>query len=60
MNVAANARLLRREKQSARQIAAFDRWVAPLIARLETFCPPPFGQSIIAVMQKRIVLDFAT
>lgn len=66
MNVAgffgwwANALLLRREKQSARQIAAFDRWVVPLMSRLETFCPPPFGQSIIAVMQKRIVLDFAT
>jgi SAM-dependent methyltransferase len=48
----ANARLFRREKQSAIQIAAFDRWIVPAVSTLESYFPPPFGQSLIAVLQK--------
>jgi len=49
----ANAHLFRRAAQSAHQIAAFDRWIVPISAHLESLCPPPFGQSLIAVLQKR-------
>jgi SAM-dependent methyltransferase len=48
----ANARLFRRESQSAAQIDFFDRWIVPAISRLEAFAPPPFGQSLIAVLAK--------
>jgi SAM-dependent methyltransferase len=48
-----NGRILRRERQSAAQIAVFDRWIVPLLSRVESICPPPFGQSLIAVLQKR-------
>jgi SAM-dependent methyltransferase len=58
MNVAgffawwANARIFRRVAQSARQIAAFDRFVVPVMAHVESVIPPPFGQSLIAVLKK--------
>jgi SAM-dependent methyltransferase len=45
-----NARLGRSE-QSERQIALFDRLV-PLLSRIEGLLPPPFGQSILAVLEK--------
>jgi hypothetical protein len=47
-----NARLFRRESQSAAQIDFFDRWLVPAISRLESVLPPPFGQSILAVLSK--------
>jgi SAM-dependent methyltransferase len=47
-----NARLLRRDTQSARQIEVFDRFVVPLMSRLEDAVRPPFGQSLFAVMEK--------
>lgn len=47
-----NARLLRRESQSAGQIDFFDRWLVPAISSAEAFLPPPFGQSLIAVLSK--------
>jgi SAM-dependent methyltransferase len=47
-----NARLLRRDTQSAGQIEIFDRYIVPLISRLEDAVPPPFGQSLFAVMEK--------
>jgi SAM-dependent methyltransferase len=48
----ANARILRREAQSERQIQIFDRFVVPLMSRLEDVARPPFGQSLFAVLQK--------
>jgi hypothetical protein len=48
----ANARIFRREAQSARQIAVFDRLIVPLMSRIESILPPPFGQSLIAVLKK--------
>ncbi len=47
-----NARLLRREAQSGAQIRIFDRYVVPWLSRLEEKMPPPFGQSIFAVLRK--------
>jgi SAM-dependent methyltransferase len=47
-----NARLFRREAQSASQIAIFDRWIVPWQARLEAIAPPPFGQSLFAILRK--------
>jgi len=47
-----NARVFRREAQSALQIAVFDRWIVPWLSRLETLAPPPFGQSLFAVLRK--------
>ena len=47
-----NARVLKRETQSDAQIAIFDRWMAPVLSALESAIPPPFGQSILAVLRK--------
>jgi SAM-dependent methyltransferase len=48
----ANARLFMRENQSAAQIEFFDRWVVPVISRVEAVMPPPFGQSLIVVLAR--------
>lgn len=48
----ANARFFRREQQSERQIAFFDRWVVPVQAAVESVLPPPLGQSLFVVMRK--------
>ena len=47
-----NARVLKREMQSDAQIALFDRWMAPLLSALEGVIPPPFGQSLLAVLRR--------
>ena len=47
-----NSRIFRREAQSARQIELFDRYFVPLMSRLESAVPPPFGQSLFAVLQR--------
>jgi SAM-dependent methyltransferase len=49
----ANAHLLKRHAQSEHQIAVFDRYVVPFIAAAERVLPPPFGQSLFAVLEKR-------
>lgn len=46
-----NAHVLRRTAQSESQIHLFDRLV-PVISRLESIIPPPFGQSLFAVLEK--------
>jgi SAM-dependent methyltransferase len=47
-----NAHVFRREAQSAAQIAVFDRCIVPWMSRLEAVAPPPFGQSLLAVLRK--------
>jgi len=47
-----NARVFQREAQSASQIRVFDRCVVPWLSRLEAIAPPPFGQSLLAVLRK--------
>jgi SAM-dependent methyltransferase len=46
-----NARVLKREVQSEKQIATFDRLV-PFLSRIEEAARPPFGQSLFVVLQK--------
>jgi SAM-dependent methyltransferase len=48
----ANAHFFRRERQSAAQIAFFDRWMVPVISKTERLIPPPFGQSLLAVLAR--------
>ncbi|MGA1995552.1 MAG: class I SAM-dependent methyltransferase [Bryobacteraceae bacterium] len=48
-----NARVAGREEQSEAQIAAFDRWIVPVVSRLEALAPAPFGQSLLAVLEKK-------
>jgi SAM-dependent methyltransferase len=47
-----NARVLRMEEQSDGQIAWFDRLVVPVMSRVEGLAAPPFGQSMLAVMER--------
>jgi SAM-dependent methyltransferase len=46
-----NARVLRREAQSGRQIEFFDRYIVPVLSRVEQIVPPPFGQSLFVVLE---------
>ena len=48
----ANARIFRREAQSEGQIEFFDRYVVPILSRIEGVFPPPFGQSLFVVLEK--------
>ena len=48
-----HSRVLRQEAWTERQIEIFDRFVAPWLSRLEAVAPPPFGQSLFAVLEKR-------
>jgi SAM-dependent methyltransferase len=45
-----NAHILKRDAQSAAQIAIFDRYLVPLAARVESIFRAPFGQSLFAVI----------
>ena len=47
-----NAHILRRRAQSERQIEIFDRYLVPLLSRLEGLVSPPFGQSLFVVLEK--------
>jgi 2-polyprenyl-3-methyl-5-hydroxy-6-metoxy-1,4-benzoquinol methylase len=50
-----NAHILHREAQSAAQIEVFDRFIAPVISRMESLIHPPFGQSLFCVLEARNV-----
>ncbi len=41
-----------RQQQSEAQIATFDNYVVPVMARVEGWVRPPFGQSLFAVLEK--------
>jgi SAM-dependent methyltransferase len=47
-----NARVFKREAQSEQQIAFFDRFIVPIISRVEVWVRPPFGQSLLVVLKK--------
>ena len=47
-----NAHILKREAQSERQIAVFDRYVVPVMSAVEAAMKPVFGQSLFAVLEK--------
>jgi hypothetical protein len=44
-----NAKFARRENQSDAQIRFFDKFLVPVLSRLEKFIAPPVGQSILIV-----------
>jgi SAM-dependent methyltransferase len=46
-----NAHLLKRQAQSERQIEIFDRYLVPPMSALERLLAPPFGQSLLAVLE---------
>jgi len=46
-----NARFARRENQSDTQIRVFDRWIVPVLSRLEYLLPPFIGQSLLFVIR---------
>jgi ubiquinone/menaquinone biosynthesis C-methylase UbiE len=48
----ANAKIFHRKEQSEDQIAFFDSYIVPVMSRLEDWIHPPFGQSILAVLEK--------
>jgi SAM-dependent methyltransferase len=47
-----NAHILKREVQSKRQIEVFDCYLVPVISALERAVHPPFGQSLVAVLER--------
>lgn len=47
-----NSHILRRDVQSTGQIEIFDRFIVPVISRVESMIPPPFGQSLFVVLEK--------
>lgn len=47
-----NAHILKREAQSERQIALFDRYVVPVASAVEAAMNPVFGQSLFTVLDK--------
>jgi SAM-dependent methyltransferase len=47
-----NAHILKREAQSERQIAIFDRYLVPIMSAVETAVKPFYGQSLLAVLEK--------
>ncbi len=47
-----NAHILKREAQSERQIEFFDRYVVPVLSALERRARPPFGQSLVVVLER--------
>ena len=47
-----NAHILKREAQSERQIEVFDRYLVPVISGVERLARPPFGQSLVAVLER--------
>jgi len=47
-----NSHILKRQAQSEKQIAIFDRYLVPLLSRLEEMVRPPFGQSLFVVLEK--------
>ena len=48
-----NAHILRKTEQSEAQIAFFDRFLVPVLSRMEGIVAPPFGQSILTVLVKQ-------
>jgi SAM-dependent methyltransferase len=49
----ANSHIFRREKQSPGQIEFFDRYIVPVMSRVEGWVPPPYGQSLLVVLRKQ-------
>ena len=46
-------KLLRKTTLSRRDIQLYDRWIIPWVSAVESLWVPPFGQSLIAIAEKR-------
>jgi SAM-dependent methyltransferase len=55
----ANSHIFRREAQSPGQIGFFDRYIVPVMSRVEDLVPPPYGQSLLVVLEKRRAAFYA-
>jgi SAM-dependent methyltransferase len=47
-----HAHVTRLQVHPQSQIKTFDRWIVPWLSRAEAFAAPPFGQSLLAVLEK--------
>jgi SAM-dependent methyltransferase len=47
-----NAKIWKRTAQSEQQIRVFDRFLVPVLERVEGIVPPPFGQSLFVVLAR--------
>jgi SAM-dependent methyltransferase len=47
-----SGRVLRRTTLGRRQVRFYDRWVIPVVRRLESVIPVPIGQSVMAIARK--------
>lgn len=47
-----NNRILKRQEESPSQVAFFDRFVVRPLQRIERFIKPPFGLSLVAIVEK--------
>jgi SAM-dependent methyltransferase len=47
-----NSHILKREAQSEGQIKLFDSVIVPVMSKVESVVPPPFGQSLFAVLER--------
>lgn len=45
-------KVLRRRTITPRSVETYDRWVMPMVARVEEFWSPPLGQSLLAVARR--------
>ncbi len=49
-----SGRLLRRTTLAPAQVRFYDRWVVPLLRRIESVMHPPIGQSLLAIARKPV------
>lgn len=42
-------KILRKRTLTRTNIVLYDRWIVPVVARLESVLPPPRGQSLLAI-----------
>lgn len=47
-----NNRILKRREESRSQVALYDRWVVPVLSRVERYIAPPVGLSLVAIARK--------
>jgi SAM-dependent methyltransferase len=52
-----NSHFFKREAQSEGQIEVFDRYIVPVLSAAECVVRPPFGQSLLAVLEKNLGTD---
>ena len=54
-----SGRVLHRTTLGRGQVRFYDRWIIPIVRRLESFVTPPVGQSVLAIARKPATADSA-